>query len=267
MNPLTIISSSFHVLLRNAANIALLCLPLLVVEMFVRNIIRSQLGIDTSWIYQALIGTVLPPIYTGLLILLLDARSRGERPAKAQWLSRTLRLWPALALLSGIDQLLLVVANLSFIPADTWTKLILSTVIFVPPGVWVALKWAVFFFALWVMMRLMFNQCLVVLRGSTPMAAIRESIALSQGQLWRVVGCLLVLLIPVLVITAIVSSLLTDWVADIIFAFQQNSPGSVMAYSIIAGFIRLFTTIVVFRFFTLISEQSNKQTSATTLAL
>lgn len=247
MNPLKILTASFRLLLRNAGSIAVLCVPLLVIEMFIRYVSRSQLGIDYDWAWQAVIGTVIPPLYTGLLLLILDARSRNESLATAGLLSRVLRLWPALAVLSALDQLLIIVAMVVFIPSDISVEVI-------SPGKWAALKWAVFFLALWMMVRLMFNQCLVLLRGLPIAAAIRESIIMSRGQTGQVVACLAVLLSPVLLVIAIVSSLQPDWLAYVMFAFQP-SPGSVTALSIFTGFIRLFTTIVVFRFFTIVAER------------
>lgn len=260
MNPIKILTSSFRLLFRNAGSIALLCVPLLVVEMFIRNIGRGQLSSGNDLAWQAIIGTVIPPLYTGLLLLILDARSRDAPVATGDFLSKVLRLWPALAVLSALDQLLIVIVDMSFISADTWLKIMLSTIQVIPPGIWVALKWAMFFLALWMMVRLMFNQCLVLLRGLSIAASIRESFILSRGKLWRVVACLALLLTPVLLVTAIVSSLRPDWVADFMIAFQQNSPGSVTACSIFAGFIRLFTTIVVFRIFTVVAERpGNKE--------
>ncbi|MGX0954788.1 hypothetical protein AB7M18_000916 [Pseudomonas viridiflava] len=255
MNPLKILTASFGLLFRNAPSIALLCVPLLVVEMFIRDISRSQLGIDNDWAWQAIIGTVIPPLYTAMLLLILDARGRDESLAKIGLLSKVIRLWPALAVLSALDQMLIIIHGLAFISADTWLKIILSTVQVIPPGGWVAFKWAVFLLARWVMMRLMFNQCLVLFRGLSIKASIRESIILSRGLIWQVVACLALLLAPLWLATVIVSILQPDWVADVMIAVQQNSPGSVTAYSIFAGFIRLFTTIVVFRFFTAVAER------------
>lgn len=255
MNPLKILTASFRLLFRNAGSIALLCVPLLVVEMFIRDISRSLLGIDYDWAWQAIIGTVIPPLYTAMLLLILDARGRDEPLTKAGLLSKVIRLWPAMAVLSALDQLLIVIAGLAFISADTWLKIILATVQFIPPGVWAAFKWAMFFLALWVMMRLMFNQCLVLFRGLSIKASIRESIILSRGLLWPVVACLALLLAPVLLAILIVFIPQPDWAADVMIALQQDSPGSVTAYSIFAGFIRLFTTIVVFRFFTVVAER------------
>ncbi|MCQ2996431.1 hypothetical protein NLO95_20210 [Pseudomonas syringae] len=255
MNPINILTSSFRLLFRNAGSIALLCVPLLVVEMFIRNIGRGQLSSGNDLAWQAIIGTVIPPLYTGLLLLILDARSRDAPVATGDFLSKVLRLWPALAVLSALDQLLIVVVDMSLIAADTWLNIIPSTVQVIPPVIGATLRWGVFFLALWMMMRLMFNQCLVLLRGLSIAAAIRESFILSRGQLWQVVGCLALVLTPVLLVIVVISSLQPHWLGFLMIAFDLDNPGSAAANSIVAGFIRLFTTIVVFRFFTVVAER------------
>ncbi|MCQ2998932.1 hypothetical protein NLO98_04060 [Pseudomonas syringae] len=256
MNPLKILTTSFRLLFRNAGSIALLCVPLLAVEMFIRNISRGLLSSGNDLAWQAIIGTVIPPLYTGLLLLILDARSRDEPVATGDFLSKVLRLWPALAVLSALDQLLIVVVDMSLLSADTWLTIILSTVQVIPPVVWAMLRWAVFFLALWMMMRLMFNQCLVLLRGLLIAAAIRESFILSRGQLWQVVACLALLLTPLLLVIVVISSLQPNWLGFFSIAFDLDNPGSAAANSIVAGFIRLFTTIVIFSLFTAVAGRS-----------
>ncbi|MCD5996358.1 hypothetical protein KDX38_22445 [Pseudomonas sp. CDFA 602] len=257
MNPLTILTASFRLLLGNVGIIALFYLPLLVLEMCISALVRSHAAVDTEWVYQSLIVVVIAPIYTGYLILALETRSSGDRPSCADLLRNTLPVWPALAVLSAVDQLLIILVTLPFLWGARWETLILSSVEYVSPGMWLLLRLLVAGLAFTVLIRLIFDQCLVVLKARTTVAAMRKSIDLSREHIGRIAGCALWMTLPLLAITALVFGLRPDWMEGLIASFEQNSPATLTLLSVFAAFIRLFTTIVIFCLFKRIGQQAS----------
>jgi len=214
MNPLTIIQDSLYFFRRNFASILTLCLPLVILEALSKQVLGSAVG-DGSASWQLLIGLLFYPLYTGALILFLDAKSRGEEPAKRNLLAATLRMWPTFAVLTALSTLL-IMAGLS---------------LFIVPGVWVMIK-------------LVFSEYLLVLRGLGPLEAMRESFKMSKGHVVRILVCVLFVYIPLSVLEGLSFYVLPD----------QQSPLLSLIVGSVSSFLQLFISVVMFRLFMLIDE-------------
>lgn len=166
---------------RHFATIARLCLPLILLESLARLAVDQLFGKDALPAQELLVGLVFYPLYVGALILYIDARSRGHAPALRDVLARALPLWPALAVLTGLGTLLIM----------------LGASLFVLPGIWV-------------MVRIAFAEYLLVLRGLAPLAALKQSFLLTRGHFLLVLGCVLSLLLPLWLLEAWVSGLQAD---------------------------------------------------------
>ncbi|MGH8420501.1 MAG: YciC family protein [Pseudomonas sp.] len=215
MNPLTIIQDSLYFFRRNFASILTLCLPLVILEALTKQMLASASGPDGSASWQLLVGLLFYPLYTGALILFLSAKTRGEMPAKRDLLAATLRMWPTFAVLTALSTLL-IMAGLS---------------LFIVPGVWVMIK-------------LVFSEYLLVLRGLGPLDAMRESFRMTQGHLVRILTCVLFVYIPLSVLEGLSYYVLPD----------QQSPVLSLAVDSISSFLQLFISVVMFRLFMLIDE-------------
>ncbi|WP_346832812.1 YciC family protein [Pseudomonas abietaniphila] len=214
MNPLTIVQDSLYFFRRNFASILTLCLPLVILEALSKQVLGSAVG-DGSASWQLLIGLLFYPLYTGALILFLDAKSRGEEPAKRNLLAATLRMWPTFAVLTALSTLL-IMAGLS---------------LFIVPGVWVMIK-------------LVFSEYLLVLRGLGPLEAMRESFKMSKGHVVRILVCVLFVYIPLSVLEGLSFYVLPD----------QRSPLLSLIVDSVSSFLQLFISVVMFRLFMLIDE-------------
>jgi hypothetical protein len=215
MNPLTVLQDSLYFFRRNLSSILMLCLPLVVLEALGKQLLDNALAADASPAYELLVGLLFYPLYTGALILFLDARSRGEEPRKQDLLAMALRLWPTFAVLSALSTLL-IMAGLSM---------------FILPGIWV-------------MVRLVFSEYLLVLRGMTPLMAMRESLVMTKGHFVRILVCVLCVYVPLSVLEGVGLFLLPEPV---------SAPATLIIDSI-SSFLQMFTSVVMFRLFMLIDE-------------
>jgi len=216
MNPLSVLQDSLYFFRRHLLSIAKLCLPLVILETLLAQAVYTHFGKQTSTMaYIVLLGLVFYPLYSGALILYLDARSQGEEPRKRDLLATSLRLWPSFALLV-ILCMLMIVAGISLL---------------VLPGIWL-------------MVNLVFAEYLLVLRGRQPRPAIRQSFVLCKGHFWQILVCIIGVMIPLWLIDAAFQSLLGEdpqtWLALLL--------GS------INGFLTLFSTLVSFRLFMLVTD-------------
>ncbi|KPX23941.1 putative Membrane protein [Pseudomonas amygdali pv. dendropanacis] len=219
MNPLTVIQDSLYFFRRNLGSIMLLCLPVVILEVLAKQALSNAMPADTSPAYELVIGLFFYPIYTAALILFLDARSRGEDVYTRDLLAMALRLWPTFAVLSAMSTLL-IMFGLS---------------LFVVPG-------------LWVMIKLAFCEYLLVLRKLTPFMAMRESMLMTTGHFTRILVC---------VLSVYISLWLLEGASLYLFPEPQSAAVSVITDSI-GSFLQLFTTIVTFRLFMLISEPAHR---------
>jgi hypothetical protein len=210
MNPLSLLRDTWFFFSRNLPAIAVLCLPWVLLENLAQQALRGWFSGPNDMAYSLLAGLVFYPLYSAALILLVDARSRGLQPRTLDLLAAALRLWPSFALLAGLSTLLIM----------------LGASLFVLP-------------ALWVMVRLALAEYLLVLRDLSPLAAMRESMRLTQGKFWLIAACLLAVMCPLW---------LVDWWAYQQLGEQPDSGLSLLLDSVL-GFAQLFVTVLMFRLY------------------
>lgn len=218
MNPLTVIRDSLYFARNNLGQIVALCLPLVILEAVLQLLVANAAGPDASPGYGLIVGLLVYPLYTGALILFLDARSRGETPHNRDLLARALSLWPRFALLSSITTLLIV----------------LGLSMFFIPGIYLTVVLA-------------FSEYQLVLRGEPPLAAIRSSLMLSRGHFWRIFVCLLAVLGPLMLLKELGFSLYP----------KDEAPLISLAIDSANSFLQLFVSVVLFRLFMLIREAND----------
>jgi hypothetical protein len=213
MKPLSLLRDTWFFFSRNLLSIVWLCLPWVVLENLAQQGIKAWFGSAEATGFSLLAGLLFYPLYSAALILFLDARSRGLQPKIGYLLATALGLWPSFALLTVLSSLLIMLgASLLVLPA------------------------------LWVMVKLAFAECLLVLRGLPPLAAMRESMRLTNGYFWPIAVCLLALMAPLW--------LLDGWV------YQQlgKQPNAWLTLLIDSanGFAQLIATVLLFRCFMLL---------------
>ena len=218
MNPMTVLRDALYFAQRNLGQIVMLCLPLIILETLITQMVSSASGPDASPGYDLLVGLLVYPLYTGALILFLDARSRGETPRNSDLLARALSLWPNFALLSAISTLAIV----------------LGLSLLVLPGIFMTIVFA-------------FSEYRLVLRGEGPLAALKSSVLMSRGHFWQIFTCVAAVLAPLMLLKELTFSALPK---------DENLFLSLTLDSFYS-FLQLFLTIVVFRLFMLISESSD----------
>lgn len=212
MNAFHVLRDAWFFFSHNLAAIARLCLPLVVLEAVVQQVVSAQVGVEAAAAYGILVGLLFYPLYTAALILFLDARSRGEAPANRDLLTASLRLWPGFALLAGLSTL----------------AIMLGASLFVLPG-------------LWLMIKLAFAEYLLVLRGLSPIKALHESFELTSGYFWQILTCVLCVMLPLWLLSW-ASQPAEGAQADVLFSLLLDSAN---------GFLQLFATVVLFRLFML----------------
>ncbi|SFP19415.1 YciC family protein [Pseudomonas borbori] len=212
MNAFHVLRDAWYFFSHNLAAIARLCLPLVVLEALVQQIVSARVGGEAAAAYGILVGLLFYPLYTAALILFLDARSRGEAPANRDLLAASLRLWPGFALLAGLSTL----------------AIMLGASLFVLPG-------------LWIMIKLAFAEYLLVLRGLSPIKALHESFELTSGYFWQILTCVLCVMLPLWLLSW-ASQPAEGAQADVLLSLLLDSAN---------GFLQLFASVVLFRLFML----------------
>lgn len=214
MNPLSVLRDSLYFFRRHLLSIVQLCLPLVVLEALCTQLLYQQLGKDASQAYGMLASLLFYPLYSAALILYLDTRSNGYTPLKRNLLAMALRLWPSFALMVMLSSLLIMA----------------GAALFILPGIWV-------------MINLVFAEYLLVLRGLPPLAAMRESFQMTTGNFWRILTCILGVMAPLWLIDGLSQMLI-----------PEPSPLAQLALDSANGFLQLFSTVVMFRLYMLVSE-------------
>jgi len=153
MNPLDVLRDSLRFTQRNLGAIVQLCLPLVILEALLQQGARPHARPGClPRAYSVVVGLLVYPLYTGALILFLDARTRGESPRTKDVWAMALTLWPRFALLTAMSTLLILLGlSLYFLPG------------------------------LWLMVVLAFAEYLLVLRGMPALAAMKESLRLTAA--------------------------------------------------------------------------------------
>ncbi len=218
MNPLTVLRDSFYFFQRNLGAIVQLCLPLVILEAVLQQVLDRTLGPEAFTGYSMIVGLLVYPLYTAALILFLDARSRGESPRTADVLAMALTLWPRYALLTAMSTLLILLGlSLYFLPG------------------------------IWLMVTLAFAEYLLVLRGMPALAAMKESFRLTRGHFLRILICLLCVMTPLWLLKGASVAAWPD---------LQNPLLAVLIDSA-HSFLQLFTSVVLFRLFMLIAGDAD----------
>ncbi|XKU43058.1 YciC family protein [Pseudomonas [fluorescens] ATCC 17400] len=218
MNPLTVLRDSFYFFQRNLGAIVQLCLPLVILEAVLQQVLDRTLGPEAFTGYSMIVGLLVYPLYTAALILFLDARSRGESPRTVDVLAMALTLWPRYALLTAMSTLLILLGlSLYFLPG------------------------------LWLMVTLAFAEYLLVLRGMPALAAMKESFRLTRGHFLRILICLLCVMTPLWLLKGASVAAWPD---------LQNPLLAVLIDSA-HSFLQLFTSVVLFRLFMLIAGDAD----------
>ncbi|WP_095080656.1 YciC family protein [Pseudomonas sp. Irchel s3h17] len=215
MNPLDVLRDSFYFFQRNLGRIVPLCLPLVVFEALLQQLVDHSQGPQAFPGYSVIVGLLVYPLYTAALILFLDARSRGENPRTRDLLAASASLWPRFALLTAVNTLLILIGlSLYFLPG------------------------------IWLMVMLAFAEYLLVLRNMQPLAAIRESMRLARGNFLRILVCILCVMGPLWLLKG----------ASLSIYPESQNPAIALLLESIHSFLQLFTSVVLFRLFMLISE-------------
>ncbi len=218
MNPLTVLRDSFYFFQRNLGANVQLCLPLVILEAVLQQVLDRTLGPEAFTGYSMIVGLLVYPLYTAALILFLDARSRGESPRTADVLAMALTLWPRYALLTAMSTLLILLGlSLYFLPG------------------------------IWLMVTLAFAEYLLVLRGMPALAAMKESFRLTRGHFLRILICLLCVMTPLWLLKGASVAAWPD---------LQNPLLAVLIDSA-HSFLQLFTSVVLFRLFMLIAGDAD----------
>lgn len=219
MNPFNVLRDSLYFFKRNLGPIAQLCLPLVILEAVLQMGVDRAMGPQGFSGYSVIVGLLVYPLYTAALILFLDARSRGESPRPRDLLAMAITLWPRFALLTALNTLLILVGlSLYFLPG------------------------------LWLMVVLAFGEYLLVLRGLAPVAAMKESLRMTRGNFWRILLCILCVMVPLWLLKGASLS---------VYPAPQN-PLIALLIDSLHSFLQLFTSVVLFRLFMLIAERPRK---------
>ena len=217
MNPLTVLRDSFYFFQRNLGAIVQLCLPLVILEAVLQQVLDRTLGPEAFTGYSMIVGLLVYPLYTAALILFLDARTRGESPRTKDVWAMALSLWPRFALLTAMSTLLILLGlSLYFLPG------------------------------LWLMVVLAFAEYLLVLRGMPALAAMKESFRLTRGHFWRILVCLLCVMTPLWLLKG-----------ASVAAYPEPAPLIGVLIDSAHSFLQLFTSVVLFRLFMLIGGDAD----------
>lgn len=216
MNLFSVLRDAWHFFSHNLAAIARLCLPLIVLESLLLQYISSLVATEAASHWRLLAGLLFYPLYSAALILLIDVRSQGREPRTRDLLAASVRLWPRFALLAGLSSL----------------AILLGASLLVLPG-------------LWLMVKLAFAEYLLVLRGLSPLKALHESFEMSTGYFWPMLGCILIVMLPLW--------LLDGW-SQTSETIASNALTSLLL-DCTSRFLQLFSSVVLFRLFMLRSSQ------------
>ncbi|MGY2292600.1 hypothetical protein ACW9H6_22975 [Pseudomonas sp. SDO528_S397] len=217
MNPLTVLRDSFYFFQRNLGAIVQLCLPLLILQALGAQLLDRTLGADAFAGYDIMLGVLIYPLYTGALILFLDARTRGEAPHTRDVLAMAVGLWPRFVLLTAVSSLLILLGMSLYMLLGLLLMVILA-----------------------------FAEYLLVLRGLSALSAMKESIRLSRGHFWRILACLLAVMVPLWLLQGVSMAV-----------YPEPSLGVGVLLDTAQSFLQLFTSVVVFRLFMLIGADAD----------
>ncbi|WPO99406.1 glycerophosphoryl diester phosphodiesterase membrane domain-containing protein [Pseudomonas sp. HR96] len=175
MHPLTVIRDSLRFFNNNLPAIARACLPLIVLHAICAQLLEQVDDDGELLIFGSVLNLMFTPLYTAALFLFLDAHRQGQQPSFKALASASLSMWPVYV---G----LMVVLALIFMA---------GTLLLVIPGIWIAI-------------RLVVAQPLLVVKGLGLVEAISESFRLTRGHFWPIFGSVLGAALPIMVLMMIV---------------------------------------------------------------
>ena len=214
MNPLEVLRDSLYFFKRNLGQIVQLCLPLVIFEALLQQVVDHSTEPDSFPGISVIVGLLVYPLYTAALILFLDARSRGESPRNRDLLAMAASLWPRFALLTALNTVLILLGlSLYFLPG------------------------------IYLMVTLAFGEYLLVLRGMAPLAAMKESLRMTQGHFLRILLCILCVMGPLWLLKG----------ATLAAYPEPQNPVISLLIDSAHSFLQLFTSVVLFRLFMLIN--------------
>ncbi|VEF13000.1 membrane protein [Pseudomonas fluorescens] len=223
MNAFEVLRDSLYFFKRHLVSIVQLCLPLVIFEAVLLQLVDQNSDPDSFSSVSVIVGLLVYPLYTAALILFLDARTRGEAPRTLDLLAMSARLWPRFALLTALNTLLILLGlSLYFLPG------------------------------LMLMVMLAFGEYLLVLRGLGPLQAMKESLRLTRGHFWRILLCILCVMTPLWLLKG----------ATLAAYPEPQNPVIAVLIDSAHSFLQLFTSVVLFRLFMLISESPDKRDRA-----
>lgn len=177
MNVTTILKDSSSFFLSNIKQITLLCLPILLFGTILDRALvlhyEKLLGMGVTTFASLILWLLIYPIYTGALILLITKRTHQEYPHYKDLILASLKIWYPLFLVSTFSTCMFL----------------FGLMLFVLPGIWI-------------LVRLSFSEMFLVVRGLSPMEAIRQSYICTQQHFW----ILLVFFMPFLIIHFVLDS-------------------------------------------------------------
>lgn len=216
MHVFSILRDAWYFYSRHLGAIARLCLPLLLLESTARLVLEQAGSATDAPLRDLLVGLLFYPLYNGALILFIDSRNRGLAPGTGALLRRSLPYWLPLATVSGLSTLLVM----------------FGTSLFILPG-------------LWLMAKLALSEYLLVLRGQSPLSALRDSFRLTRGHLATLLGCVVCVIVPLWILDA--------WLLDAL-PETAAAPVRIMAESAL-GLAHLFASVAFFRCYMLIAPE------------
>lgn len=102
------------------------------------------------------------------------------------------------------------------------------------------------------MVMLAFAEYLLVLRGLGPLQAMKESLRLTRGHFWRILLCILCVMTPLWLLKGATLAVYPEPQNPLIAGLIDSAH----------SFLQLFTSVVLFRLFMLISELPDKRNGA-----
>ncbi|MFR0675672.1 YciC family protein [Enterobacterales bacterium AW_CKDN230030176-1A_HGKHYDSX7] len=196
-------------------NIVRLCLPLIVLESVVLQLWFLQFEDDVQASQGMIVGMIFYPMYSSALMLYLDARSRGKTPTLRAVFNRMSQFYPKAVGQRLLGALLILVGFM----------------LFIVPGVWL-------------MVRLVFAQYLLVLRGYPVIESMRASVRMTRGHFFRIVFCVLAVMVPIVLLE----------VGTLVLVPDLSVAGQIVLSSV-SAFLQLFSLVVLYRLFMLVEEQ------------
>lgn len=190
-----------------------LCLPLILLESLTQSLLEYWSSANSLPIQDLVAGLLFYPLYTGVLILFMDSRSRQQPASHSQLLAQAFQRWLPFAVLVGCTTSLIMIGG----------------ALYLLPGIWFMVKTSL-------------AEFLLVERGLSPLEALRDSFILTRQRFWLILGCVLLTLIPVMSAEYFLRLQLTG--AQDLWA-ELGIDG-------LLGMAQLFATVVFYRLYMLV---------------